>query len=61
MGHLVAHCHTVRCYNYNGFGYKSQDCWNTRRYSMRITSNDMERRAWKRDKVEMMEDESIST
>jgi hypothetical protein len=61
VGHIVAHCHTMRCYNCSGFGHKSQDCWNTRRQSMRIASNDMERRAWKRDKVERMEAERTNT
>jgi hypothetical protein len=31
VGHIVAHCHTMRSYNFSGFGHKSQDCWNTRR------------------------------
>jgi hypothetical protein len=26
--HIVAHCHTMRCYSWNGFGHKSQDYWN---------------------------------
>jgi hypothetical protein len=25
VGHIAAHCHTMRCYNYSGFGHKSQD------------------------------------
>jgi hypothetical protein len=34
----------MRCYNCSGFGYKSHDCWNTRRKSMMGTSNNMARR-----------------
>jgi hypothetical protein len=26
VGHIAAHCHTMICYNYSGFGHKSQDC-----------------------------------
>jgi hypothetical protein len=25
VGHIVVHCHTMRCYNCSGFGHKSQD------------------------------------
>jgi hypothetical protein len=58
VGHIVAHCHTMRCYSCSGFGHKSQDCWNSRRQSMRNVSYYMERReheAWKKDNVERME------
>jgi hypothetical protein len=34
----------MRCYNYSGFGHKSQECWNTRRKSMMRTSHSMARR-----------------
>jgi hypothetical protein len=38
----------MRCYNYSGFGQKSQECWNTRRKSMMSNSHSMVRR---RDEV----------
>jgi hypothetical protein len=44
VGHIVVHCNTMRCYNYSGFGHKSQECWNKRRKSMMRTSNNMDRR-----------------
>jgi hypothetical protein len=44
VGHIVSHCHTMRCYKCSGFGHKSQDCWNTRRQSMRSASFSMTRR-----------------
>jgi hypothetical protein len=59
VGHIVAHCHTMRCYSCSGFGYKSQDCWNTRRQSMKSASYSMKRRTpetRKEDKVKRMED-----
>jgi hypothetical protein len=34
----------MKCYNYSGFGHKSQDCWNTRRKSMMRISYSMTRR-----------------
>jgi hypothetical protein len=34
----------MRCYNYSGFGQKSQEYWNTRRNSMMRTSHSMARR-----------------
>jgi hypothetical protein len=34
----------MRCYNYSGFGHKSQECWNTIRKSMMRTSHRMDRR-----------------
>jgi hypothetical protein len=44
VGHIDAHCHTMRCYSYSGFDQKSQDCWNLRRMSMMRTSYSMTRR-----------------
>jgi hypothetical protein len=44
VGQIVVHCNTMRCYNYIGFGHKSQECLNTRRKSMMRTSNSMARR-----------------
>jgi hypothetical protein len=44
IGHIAAHCNTIRCYSCSGFGHKSQECWNTRRNSMMRTSNSMDRR-----------------
>jgi hypothetical protein len=64
LGHIASHCHTMRCYNYSGFDHKAQDCWNSRRQSMRSASYSMERRAlvtWKEDNVERMETQSTST
>jgi hypothetical protein len=58
VGHIAAHCHSMRCYSCSGFGHKSQDCWNSKRQSMRSTSYYMARRgneAWKKDNVERME------
>jgi hypothetical protein len=58
VGHIAAHCHTMRCYNYSGFGHKSHDFWNTRRQSMRSDSYSMTRRtheAKKEDNFENME------
>jgi hypothetical protein len=64
VGHIAAHCHTMRCYNCSGFGHKSQDCWNTRRQSMRSVSYSMTRRtheARREDNVENMEAQSLSS
>jgi hypothetical protein len=64
VGHIVAHCHTMRCYNCSGFGHKSQDCWNTRRQSMRSVSYSMTRRtheARREDNVGNMEAQSSSS
>jgi hypothetical protein len=64
VGHIVAHCHTMRCYNCSGFGHKSQDCWNTRRQSMRSASYSMTRRTHetrKEDNIEKMEAQSSSS
>jgi hypothetical protein len=64
VGHIVAHCHTMRCYSCSGFGHKSQDCWNTRRQSMRSASYSMTRRtheARKEDNFENMEAQSSSS
>jgi hypothetical protein len=64
IGHIVAHCHTMRCYNCSGFGHKSEDCWNKRRQSMRNDSYNMEIRSnetWNNDNVEIMEDQRTST
>jgi hypothetical protein len=64
VGHIAAHCHNIRCYNYSGFGHKSQDCWNTRRKSMMRTSYSMTRRrneVRKGDIFEKMEAQSSSS
>jgi hypothetical protein len=48
----------MRCYECNGFGHKSWDCWNLRRQTMRNDSYNMTRReneTWKKDNVERME------
>jgi hypothetical protein len=42
--HIVAHCYTMRCYNCSGFGHKSQECYNSRRRSLRNASYNMERK-----------------
>jgi len=34
FGHIATCCHTMRCYNYNGFGQKAQGCWKSRRHPM---------------------------
>jgi hypothetical protein len=44
VGHIVVHCHSMRCYSCSGFDHKYQDCWNTRRKSMIRTSYSMTRR-----------------
>jgi hypothetical protein len=44
VGHIAAHYHTMRCYNYSGFGHRYHNCWNTRRQSMRSVSYSMTRR-----------------
>jgi hypothetical protein len=54
----------MRCSNCSGFGHKSQDCWNSRRKSMRNDSYNMEIReneTWKKDNVEIMEAQRTST
>jgi hypothetical protein len=64
VGHIVAHCHTMRCYSCSGFGHKSQDCWNTRRNSMMRNSYSMTRRRHevrKEDIFEKMEAQSSSS
>jgi hypothetical protein len=38
LGHIVAHCHTMRCYSCSVFGHKYQDFWNIRRQSMTSVS-----------------------
>jgi hypothetical protein len=61
VGHIDVHCHTMRCYNYSGFGHKAQDCWNSRRQSMGSASHNMETRAHETKKeynVEKMEAQS---
>jgi hypothetical protein len=64
VGHIPAHCHTMRCYSCSGFGHKSQDCWNTRRKSMMRNSYSMTRRRHKvrkEDIFENMEAQSSSS
>jgi hypothetical protein len=64
VGHIIAHCHTMRCYNYSRFGHKSQDCWNMRIQSMRSVSYSMTRRtleARREDNVGKMETQSSSS
>jgi hypothetical protein len=60
VGHIVAHCHTMRCYSCGGFGHKAQDCWNSRRQSMRNASYNTTRRVnetWKKNEVAIIEDQ----
>jgi hypothetical protein len=54
----------MRCYNYSGFGHKSQECWNTRRNSIMRTSHSMARRrneVRKGDIFENMDTQSSSS
>jgi hypothetical protein len=44
VGHIDIHYNTMRCYICNGFGQKSQECWNIRRNFMMRTSHSMARR-----------------
>jgi hypothetical protein len=64
VGHIAAHCNSVRCYSCSGFGHKSQECWNTRRNSMMKTSHSMARRrneVRKGDIFEKMDTQSSSS
>jgi hypothetical protein len=59
VGPIAAHCYTMRCYSCGGFGQKSQNCWNSRRQSMRNASYNTTRRVnetWKKNEVEIIED-----
>jgi hypothetical protein len=51
VGHITAHCHTMRCYNCGGFGNKAHDCWNSRRQSMRNDSYRRVNETWKKNEV----------
>ena len=35
VGHIAAHCCTMRCYSCSGLGHKAQDCWSTRKQPLR--------------------------
>ena len=37
-GHVVATCHTLRCYTCSGFGHKSQECASKRSQPIRSAS-----------------------
>jgi hypothetical protein len=41
VGHIVAHCYTMRCYSCGRYGHKAHDCWNSRRQSIRNVSHNM--------------------
>ena len=35
VGHIAAHCRTMRCYNCSGLGHKAKDCWSTQKQPLR--------------------------
>ena len=45
VGHIAAHCRTMRCYSCSGLGHKAQDCWSTRKQSLRIYLDNSSRKA----------------
>jgi hypothetical protein len=51
VGHIVAHCYTMRCYSCGGYGHKSYNYWNSRKKSIRNASYMMTRRVNKTWKI----------
>jgi hypothetical protein len=39
VGHIAAHCYTMRCYSCGGYGHKYYNFWNSRKQSMRNPSH----------------------
>jgi hypothetical protein len=60
VGHIVAHCYTMRCYSCGGYGHKAYNCWNSRKQSMRNTSYSTTKGVngtWKKNEVAVIEDQ----
>jgi hypothetical protein len=53
VGHIAAHCYTMRCYSCGGYGHKAYNCWNSRRQSIRNASHNMttrvNKKTWKKN------------
>ena len=45
VGHIAAHCRTMRCYSYSGLGHKAQDCWSTQKQSLKSYLDNSSRKA----------------
>jgi hypothetical protein len=48
VGHIVAHCYTMRCYNCGGYVHKAYNYWNSRKQSIRNASHNMTTRVNKK-------------
>jgi hypothetical protein len=48
VGHIVAHCYTMRCYSCGEYGHKAYNCWNSRKHSIRNASHNMTTRVNKK-------------
>jgi hypothetical protein len=60
VGHIVAHCYTMRCYSCDGYGHKAYNYCNSRKQSMRNTSYSMTKGVngtWKKNEVPVIDDQ----
>jgi hypothetical protein len=48
VGHIAAHCYTMRCYSCGEYGHKAYNCWNSRKQLIRNASHNMTTRVNKK-------------
>ena len=62
-GHIVATCHTLRCYTCSGFGHKAQECASQRSQPKRTpyTSARRTNEPWKKTNAGRFEDKNTKT